>query len=109
MDTVMQIPNIGFSYESTEQAEFEIIDMAKVYRSKGYDHDTAAPHRVSFFMMIWCIHIPENCFIYSFVKWDASSWWYCLHAKIGRNDHRGNAPYFMNLITLMIELTVQIF
>lgn len=53
MDTVMQIPNIGFSYESTKQAEFEIIDMAKVYRSKGYDHDTAAPHRVFFFMMIF--------------------------------------------------------
>ncbi|MGF1704351.1 helix-turn-helix domain-containing protein [Enterovibrio baiacu] len=49
----MQIPNVGFSYESTEQAEFEIIDMAKIYRSKGYDHDPAAPHRVSFFMMIF--------------------------------------------------------
>ncbi|MGI2171454.1 AraC family transcriptional regulator [Shewanella sp. MF05960] len=49
----MTIPNIGFNHEKTKQAELEIIELSNLYCRPNMEHDPQAPHRVSFFMLIY--------------------------------------------------------
>ncbi|WP_350431008.1 helix-turn-helix transcriptional regulator [Shewanella sp. H8] len=49
----MTIPNIAFNHDKTNQAEFEIIELSDLYMRPVMEHDPQAPHRVSFFMLIY--------------------------------------------------------
>jgi AraC-like DNA-binding protein len=49
----MTIPNIGFNHDKTNQAELEIIELSNLYTRSMIGHDPQAPHRVSFFMLVY--------------------------------------------------------
>ncbi|WP_300176616.1 helix-turn-helix transcriptional regulator [uncultured Aliivibrio sp.] len=48
----MNIPNITFNHDMSNQAEFEIIELSSLYERTTLSHSPEDPHRVSFFMII---------------------------------------------------------
>lgn len=48
----MNIPNITFNHDKSNQAEFEIIELSSLYERTTLSHSPEDPHRVSFFMII---------------------------------------------------------
>ena len=49
----MNIPNIAFNHDKSNRAEFEIIELSSLYKRTTLSHSPEAPHRVSFFMIIY--------------------------------------------------------
>lgn len=49
----MNIPNVGFNQDKSNQAELEIVELSSLYERELLDHDPEAPHRVSFFILIY--------------------------------------------------------
>lgn len=49
----MNIPNVGFNHNKSNNAELEIIELSSLYERTSLSHDPEAPHRVSFFMFLY--------------------------------------------------------
>lgn len=49
----MNIPNVGFNHNKSNNAELEIIELSSLYEITSLSHDPEAPHRVSFFMFLY--------------------------------------------------------
>ncbi|MGF1806230.1 helix-turn-helix transcriptional regulator [Aliivibrio sifiae] len=49
----MNIPNVGFNHDKSNNAELEIIELSSLYERTSLSHDPEAPHRVSFFMFLY--------------------------------------------------------
>ncbi|MGS0824394.1 AraC family transcriptional regulator [Shewanella sp. 0m-8] len=64
----MPIPKIGFNHQKSNQAEFEIFELASLLSRPNLDHDPQMPHRVSFFMFI-CIKEGQGSHMVDFVEY----------------------------------------
>mgnify|MGYP001224386958 CR=1 FL=1 len=53
----MQIPEVSFNHNKTDQAEFEIIELESLY-SRNFNHAPEKAHRVNFFLFIY---IEQGC------------------------------------------------
>lgn len=42
----MNIPNVGFNHDKSNNAELEIIELSSLYERTSLSHDPEAPHRV---------------------------------------------------------------
>ena len=49
----MNIPNVGFNHDKSNNTELEIIELSSLYERTSLSHDPEAPHRVSFFMFLY--------------------------------------------------------
>ncbi len=49
----MNIPNVGFNHNKSNNVELEIIELSSLYERTSLSHDPEAPHRVSFFMFLY--------------------------------------------------------
>ncbi|WP_144211704.1 AraC family transcriptional regulator [Shewanella donghaensis] len=49
----MNIPDIGFNHQQSDDEELEIIDLTSIYQRANIDHNPQHPHRVNFFMLIY--------------------------------------------------------
>ena len=65
----MKIPSVGFDYQKTQQAEFEIFDLADLYQ-RDYKHShPEKPHKVKFFNLIY-IESGQGKHMVDFVDYD---------------------------------------
>ena len=66
---IMKIPSVGFDYNKTQQAEFEIFDLAEMYQ-RSYNHShPEQPHKVKFFNLIY-IESGHGKHMVDFVEYD---------------------------------------
>lgn len=49
----MNIPNVGFNHDKSNNTELEIIELSSLYERTSLSHDPEAPHRASFFMFLY--------------------------------------------------------
>ncbi|PMG74920.1 AraC family transcriptional regulator [Shewanella sp. 10N.286.51.B7] len=49
----MNIPDIGFNHQQSDEEELEVIDLASIYQRANIDHNPQLPHKVNFFMLIY--------------------------------------------------------
>ncbi len=55
----MNIPDISFNHNKSEQAELEVLPLSRLYLTDFISHNPQLPHRVSFFILI-CIDQGEG-------------------------------------------------
>ena len=64
----MNIPNVGFNHDKSNNTELEIIELSSLYERTSLSHDPEAPHRVSFLGLLqkiqFNVKIPQSFILF---------------------------------------------